>query len=221
MTLCFDTPVLLIGGGPVGPLQLKEAQRFTNEVVAADGGADTADRLGVPLSAIIGDMDSAQPEVLAKYAGRVLHDPDQNTTDFEKCLKHIDAPLIVGIGFLGGRLDHELAALNALAKTPEQKVVLLGEENVVFRSPELLELSLPKGVSISVFPMGQVTGLHSEGLQYGLDGLMLASEGRVGTSNMASAEHQVIEVAQGSLLVIIPRRYLPEAISALVPSSDN
>ena len=211
----FEKPVLLIGGGPVERSQYEEVARFATSVVAADGGAEVAARYDLTLSAVIGDLDSVSPAVLASYSGCLLRNSDQNTTDFEKCLAVIEAPLLIGIGFLAGRLDHELAAMNALARYSTQKVVLLGARDVVFRCPARLELALPQNTRLSVFPMGPVKGLRSEGLDYTLDGLEMAPDGVIGTSNRTNRDKQVIEAAEGALLVIVPRRHLPKVVAAL------
>ena len=67
-----------------------------------------------------GSCSAAQSQVGAS-AARVavpperLHPiPEQDSTDFDKCLRHIAAPLVLGVGFLGGRVDHELAAFSTL-----------------------------------------------------------------------------------------------------------
>ncbi len=211
----FGAPVLLVGNGPVTPAQVAAGRAVTGPVVAADGGVNTVARFGLPLALAIGDSDSISPENMARHRVRYRHDPDQNTTDFEKCLQTITAPLIVGIGFLGGRLDHELAAMNALARFARQKLVLLGEQDIVFVCPARLVLALPTGTRLSVFPMGAVSRLRSTGLLYPLDGLDMAPAARIGTSNLTNANEQVIEVAQGSLLVILPARFLPAVVATL------
>lgn len=212
MTCVYADPVLLIGGGPVGCEQIEQAQRFTNAVVAADSGADTAARCGVAVDVLIGDLDSVSAQGYRDNAQNRIQDPDQNSTDFEKCLKYIRAPLIVGVGFLGGRLDHELAAMNALAKHPAQKVILLGVCDAVFRCPAKLELSLPVGTRVSAFPMGKVSGLSSTGLRYPLEGVEMATEAVIGTSNSTNSATQTIAVETGALLVILPKRHLKQAV---------
>ncbi|MCF6273708.1 MAG: thiamine diphosphokinase [Rhodobacteraceae bacterium] len=211
----FDQPVMLVGGGPLARGVMVQAKGYCGPVVAADGGADTALRFGLSLAGAIGDRDSISPESLHKLAGSYHYDSGQQTTDFEKCLDLIKAPLILGVGFLGGRLDHELAAINALAKFGQKPVVLLGEEDLVFCCPGRLELTLPVGARISFFPMEAVSGLHSTGLAYPLAGLEMAPAGKIGTSNITDAPQQVIKTTRGALLVILPRRFLPLVVAAL------
>ena len=120
---------------------------------------------------VLGDLDSARPEVLAFYADRgarvvdasadqarsrafrarrrrccVSRGAAQDTTDLHKCVAFAlrepapgakeaapgagsgDAAArhVVALGALGGRLDHELAALSVLHAFPEARVTLLG-----------------------------------------------------------------------------------------------
>ena len=151
----FNAPVLLVGNGPTDVEAVALAHPHCRAVVAADGGLRAALAHGLHPEAVIGDMDSCPTGVRQMSDIKITEISAQDTTDFEKCLGTINAPLIIGLGFLGGRLDHELAALNALAQTP-QNVVLVGDTDLVFRLPAFTRLSLPIGTRISTFPMGKV-----------------------------------------------------------------
>lgn len=96
-------------------------------IVAADGGGDVPLPPGAMLRAVIGDLDSLRdPAALRDQSVAVHAVAEQDSTDLEKCLYCIDTPLFIGVGFLGGRVDHTLAALNALVKNPDKAVVLIG-----------------------------------------------------------------------------------------------
>ncbi len=207
----FSAPVLLVGNGPVSAGAMALAKPFCNAVVAADGGARAAVAQGLALAATIGDMDSCPDNMPTASYGEFIRIAEQSSTDFEKCLKTITAPLIIGIGFLGGRLDHELAALNAVAKTP-QNVVLIGEEDLVFRLPDTARLALPVGTRISLFPMGPVSGVVSHGLAWPLDGLELAPARAIATSNQTTTPEVILTHSGQPLLCILPRAHLPAAL---------
>ncbi len=207
--MIFEAPVLLVGNGPVAASAL--AQPHCGAVVAADGGADAALAHGLVLAATIGDMDSASPEKSANQYGEIIRIAEQDSTDFEKCLRAIQAPLFLGVGFLGGRLDHELAALNALIKTP-QNVVLIGEVDLVFHLPQTTRLTLPVGTRISTFPMGKVAGVTSTGLEWPLDGLQLSPSGSISTSNRSTAPEITLINPNQPLLCILPREHLPATL---------
>ena len=209
-------PVTLVGGGPVGPHQLEEALRLAPEAVAADGGGNLALPGGQRFLAVIGDMDSLRDPAALADAGVALHPiAEQDSTDLEKCLYSVEAPLFLGLGFLGGRLDHQLAAMSALARHPAQQVVLLGGEDICFLCPPALELDLAAGTRVSLFPMGPVAGLRSEGLRWSVAGLDFAPCGRIGTSNEALGGPMRIAFDAPGMLVILPSSSLAHVAQRL------
>ncbi len=211
----FSTPVLLVGNGPVDAGAMALARPLCGAVVAADGGVQAALAHGVQPTAVIGDMDSCTPDVRQMSDIKITEISEQNSTDFEKCLGIINAPLIIGLGFLGGRLDHELAALNALVQSP-QAVVLVGETDLVFRLPKTTHLTLPIRTRISTFPMGKVAGVTSTGLAWPLDGLTLAPDGQISTSNRTTAPDITLTNPDQPLLCILPRAHLPATLKRFI-----
>ena len=209
-------PVTLVGGGPVDPRQLEEALRLAPEAVAADGGGNLALPGGRRFVAVIGDMDSLRDPAALADAGVALHPiAEQDSTDLEKCLYSVEAPLFLGLGFLGGRLDHQLAAMSALARHSAQQVVLLGGEDICFLCPPALELDLAAGTRVSLFPMGPVAGLRSEGLRWSVAGLDFAPCGRIGTSNEALGGPMRIAFDAPGMLVILPSSSLAHVAQRL------
>ena len=215
-TLCAAAePVTLVGAGPIDPRHLEAALAIAPVAVAADGGGDLALPGGRRFRAVIGDMDSlADPERL-RAAGVPVHPiPEQETTDLEKCLYSVEAPLFVGLGFLGGRIDHHLAAMNALVKFARVPVVLVGGEDLCFLCPPEFAIDLAAGTRVSLFPMGPVRG-RSEGLLWPIDGLAFDPTGRIGTSNAATGGVVRIEFDAPRMLVILPVDLLEPVVDRL------
>lgn len=209
-------PVTLLGGGPIGAPALAAALALAPDVVAADGGADHPLPPAHPLRLVVGDMDSLRDAQGLRARGVPLHRIDeQETTDLEKGLRSVAAPLIVGLGFLGGRLDHQLAALNAIVRHPEPPVILLGDTDLCFRCPAELAMDLPAGTRVSLFPMAPVTGTRSEGLRWPVEGLALNPAERVGTSNEATGGPVRIGFEPSGMLAILPAACLPAAAASL------
>lgn len=207
-------PIALFGGGKIRSRDWAAVESFTTMVVAADGGASAALDFGVKPAAVIGDMDSIAPAA-ARAFGDVMHPvAEQDSTDFDKALRHISAPLVLGLGFLGRRIDHQLAAFTVLTRYPEQRCVLVGKHDLVFLAPPQMDLNLPKGSRLSLFPMGAVRGT-STGLEWAIDGLDFAPDGRVGTSNRVNADQQVLHFETPKMLVITPRAALAEVVSGV------
>ncbi|MCX8508070.1 MAG: thiamine diphosphokinase [Rhodobacteraceae bacterium] len=210
----FPEPVTLIGGGDVDRVWLHHALSQAPNIVAADGGANRALAEGVQPTLVIGDFDSVSAQALAALPpAHLMRIEEQETTDFEKCLMRIDAPFILGLGFIGPRADHGLAGWNALVRHARARCILIGPEDLAFAAPPRLVLELVAGTRISLFPMARVTG-QSRGLRWPIDGLVLAPDGRIGTSNAAEGR---VELAfdQPGMLVILPLDCLEEAIRAL------
>ena len=215
MIVSHDKPVTLVGGAEVSKKMLNRAQSIGPLVVAADGGADAALYNGVVPEAVIGDFDSLTDWARDQIPEIALHPiPEQHTTDFDKCLRNINTPLVIGVGFSGNRLDHQLAAYNTLVRHPHRPCLLLGVEELVFLCLPSLRLDLKSGTPVSLFPMGAVEGV-SDGLQYPIDGLNFAPDGRVGTSNTATGPVD-LSVTSPKMLVILPQESFEQAVEALL-----
>ena len=215
MIVDLQEAVTLIGGGPIVAELLTLARSVAPRIVAADGGAGVVLATGAVPEAIIGDMDSLDPKARAAFADRLYHIAEQETTDFEKCLTRIEAPLVIGVGFLGGRMDHSLASLNVLARHRDRAVILLNEADVCCMVPECgLRLSLPVGMRLSLLPLGAAR-LWSEGLRWNVEGAEMAPDGFVSISNEVAGE--VTLRAKGPMLLAVPL----EGFSAVVSSVQD
>ncbi|MFD0858260.1 thiamine diphosphokinase [Roseovarius aquimarinus] len=208
-------PIALIGGAQLSDSVLEKALSHGARLVAADGGAVTLAARGIVPDAVIGDFDSIPEEVRAALPEEILHPiAEQDSTDFEKCLARIDAPLIVGAGFSGQRVDHQLAVCNVLVRWPARRCVLVSEDDVMFLAPPAFALALPEACRVSLFPMGAVEG-RSEGLNWPIGGLVLTPDGQIGTSNFATGPIQ-LSVTAAKLLVILPAAHLDLVVRMLM-----
>ena len=205
-------PLTLVGGGALSEGDLEAALALAPRHVAPDGGAGAALGEGYMPEAVIGDFDSLTPAMRAQLPAASLFPlPEQDTTDFDKALRSISAPLVLGAGFLGGRADHQLAAFNVLVQPGRCPCILLGAHELIFHLTRETRLPVEVGDVVSLFPMQPVTA-RSEGLEWPLQGLMLSPSGRIGTSNRALGPSAVSPDGPG-LLCMIPRRHL----AALIP----
>lgn len=213
MILQSRQPVTLIGGGPLGPDDLAQALALAPTVAAADGGADQALARGLIPAAVWGDFDSLSEAARTAIPAENLHRiAEQDSTDFEKCLSRIDAPLVIGLGFSGAHQDHFLAALSTLARRLGPPCILLAGDDAIALAPPEIALDLPPGTRVSLFPMGPARG-RSQGLEWPIDGLDLAPAGRVGTSNRCTGPLRL--AIEGPMLLILPRAHLADLAQAL------
>ena len=208
-------PVTLVGGGHATPADLFEALTLAPTCVAADGGATLALDNGILPEAVIGDFDSLDPETLARIPPPRQHRiAEQDSTDFDKALRHIAAPLVIAVGFAGGRVDHQLAALHTLMVRAARPVVLLAETEIVLLAPPRLDLPTQAGDVVSLFPLGPVTG-RSRGLEWPIEGIDFAPGGRSGTSNRAMGD-VTLELNAPAMLLILPRRLIQPVVARLL-----
>ncbi len=206
--------VLLLGGAPTPPERVTRYLQTAPRLWAADGGAALALAAGHVPDAVIGDMDSLSAETIAALPTGVLHRvAEQDTTDFEKALRHIQAPLILALGFTGGRLDHELAVFNAIVRHRGAPVILIGDADIIFRAPRRMALDLPLDSRLSLFPMGQLSG-RSRGLAWPIEGIDFAPDGRIGTSNRVTGPVD-LQFDGDQMLIILPLAALNQVIARL------
>lgn len=203
--LKFDDPVMLVGGGEVDQELLQSYSHLP--VVAADGGANLLRRLSIVPSAVIGDLDSVEDLNHWRKVSKVIALAEQDTTDFEKCLYSIDAPWFIATGFTGSRFDHTLAVLHVMQKWHSDKSVYLvsGSDCVCVKS-DTVELQLPVGTRVSVYPLNRITFASSSGLTYPLNKLTMQPGKMIGTSNSCSesAISIVPEDDSGCFVLIVP-----------------
>ena len=163
--------------------------------------------------AVKGDIDSLRDDVRAYLEARgvaIVHDPDQDTHDLEKCLAWLaqrqaeteggGAIFTVAIcGAFGGRLDQEMANINMLFRPAVFRQLLL-------LSPDSAALLMPPGTSVFVhepeyqtatcglIPVGgPCEQVSTMGLQWNLSAGRLAFGELVSSSNkIVAAEVEVV-----------------------------
>lgn len=212
-------PVTLVGGGVATPDDVRAALALAPTCVAADGGARIALETGVEIAALIGDFDSVGPCLAQVPRDRQFRITEQDSTDFDKALRHISAPVVLAVGFTGGRMDHQLAALHVLAAYPERPCILIGETEVTFLCPPRMHLPVRAEDVLSLFPFAPVSGT-STGLRWEINGLHFDPERKIGTSNVAEGPVD-LTISGPCMFVIVPRLRLAEVTQALASAPPS
>lgn len=184
-------------------------------LIAADGGLQHLEALGLRPHSILGDFDSLGyvPE------GAEVFPVEKDDTDamlaVRQGLRLGHGSFILYGGMEGPRLDHTIANLQTLGFLADHGAVgfLPGEHQTatVIRNGELTFPAAAPG-TVSVFCLGpDARGVDLIGLKYPLEGGTLTAGFPLGVSNRTLGGPATIRVAHGSLLVIWDRGLgLPE-----------
>ena len=184
-------------------------------VVAADGGAHGATRLGFAIDLLVGDNDSIDPAEFARLeaAGvpirRAAREKDESDTELAVLAAlELGSGDIVVVGAFGGpRLDHALANIALLAHPAlaDRWCILLAAEARVtlLTGPVTASIAGRVGDLVSLLPQGDgVAGVTTSGLAYPLrDEPLLVGPAR-GLSNVRVTRTARITVRTGRLLVV-------------------
>ena len=179
-----DEPIILVGGSKINSHLLKKIYK-KHKIYAADSGANFLIGNKIDFEAVIGDMDSIDSQKL-KYINdeKKILISDQNTTDLQKCLLHINSSFFIGFGFIDLRLDHTLASLTAINRKHSARVIILvGEIDTVVWVKGKWSCEIPVGTRLSLWPLGEQFFHSSTGLKYSLKDLTLHPLNLIGTSN--------------------------------------
>ncbi len=186
--LTFTMPVILVGGGDIAWDSYELLSSRNYPVIAVDGGANPLREKAIVPDALIGDFDSVTHPASFSDATKTFEISEQASTDFEKALYSIEAPLFIAFGFWGQRLDHSLAALHTLTKYRNTKQVLLVDHiDLLFTPQGPFSLASGQDTRVSVFPLDAVRFTESSGLQFPLNGLFMKSGADIGISNRSTA----------------------------------
>jgi thiamine pyrophosphokinase len=205
--------ILILANGRWNDVKAVRALRRSADIcLAADGAWVKSREAGVPVDAVIGDLDSLSADERADLDAsgvEVIAFPRaKDWTDLELALDHAlraDPSRIVIYGALGGRIDHTLTNLHLLEKGLAAKVPI--ECVTAFESIHLIDGGFVlddalRGDTVSLVPITEFVRLSTQGLEYELHDEELLRAASRGVSNVVRALPVRILVAHGRLLVI-------------------
>lgn len=170
-----------------GKLDIDFARSFIKQcsfdkVIAVDGGLASADALGLVPDYIVGDFDTAAPQLIEKYKELPfiiwdVHQPRKNETDTELARSRaieIGCEEIAFLGATGGRADHMLGNIHVLYGCLEKGVeaYLIDTQNKIYLLDEGKTFYQKNvwGKYISFLPYSEVvSGISLRGFKYPLD----------------------------------------------------
>ena len=206
--------LLVLGGTLENRRILSHLAAKTQTIVAADGGARHLFRYGLTPHVLIGDLDSTSSERLIdleKKQVRIIHEHEQESTDFEKALRWLkregySTVFVVGIG--GGGSDHVLTNMSVLLRYAYEFQVIEAYDDSSKLSILLPEstLYIDRGIGtrVSLIPLTSAVGISTSGLEYMLHDEELAFGVRDGLGNRIIHEAGAsISIRDGALLVSV------------------
>ncbi|MCJ1255266.1 hypothetical protein MMC24_003082 [Lignoscripta atroalba] len=202
--------------------------------VCADGGAnrlrtfalENADERIERPDAICGDLDSLRPEIEDYYkqlGTEIEKDPDQYSTDFMKCLKHLNRAIednkstvhdIAVFGGLGGRADqafaqlHQLYAASGAPDLSRGDIYLITPESIIFLLYEGLNtIQTPVAPerlaeNVGIIPMGRPSIITTRGLEWDVRDWSTEFGGQVSTSNHIRSANVEVETTERVLFTV-------------------
>lgn len=206
--MSIPTVILADGSFPVNEIPLgylKDAER----IVCCDGSARTLVEKGFEPYAIVGDLDSLDDEILARYSDRLYPDIDQETNDLTKaviwCHERGFSEVAI-LGATGEREDHTIGNISLLAEyILDVNVIMVTDTGTITPYREKCMIESFPGQQVSIFSIDPETEVTSSGLKYKLNGIRLKNWWRA-TLNEATGTSFNLEFNGGPLLVYLKFR---------------
>jgi thiamine pyrophosphokinase len=176
MPMTTSTFTILLGGHLAITDRLR-AELAGSRFIAADSGMKHAEELGVTPELWVGDFDSTDAALAARWPGveRQPYPPAKNETDGEIATAEAilrGANRLIFAGAIGGeRSDHLLQHFVYAMSLAERGLDILltsGEEEAVPLLPGKKVLDLPKGSLFSIIGFSALEGLDITGARYPL-----------------------------------------------------
>jgi thiamine pyrophosphokinase len=179
-------------------------------VIVLDSAMERVVELGIKVDVLLGDFDRGfDPDYYKEshYPIEIIKAPDQNKTDLEKAFDYLHSrniPAANVVWATGKRADHTINNITNLANYRDKlKIVIIDDHSKVFLLPRKFEKWYTKNTTISLIPIGNVSGIHSTNLNYPLTNDTLKMGYRSGSSNFVKEDGLVTIVHEtGDLLLM-------------------
>lgn len=211
-----DTILIFANGDLQRPERIRQLASDADMIIAADGGLQHIQELGLKPDLLIGDLDSVTPEQIrwAEEQGAEIRrfPADKDETDLELALvAAAESPhrYIKIIAALGGRLDQTLSNV-LLLHLP----ILVGRDvriedglQEVILVRDSIELTGEPGDLVSLLPLSPIVrGITTTGLKYPLNDESMIFYHSRGVSNRMINNSARIEFLSGVLICIHERQ---------------
>ncbi|BCY28753.1 thiamine diphosphokinase [Flavobacterium okayamense] len=204
-------PALIIANGASCSQELMgQLLEWSPFVVVLDSAIERVLELDIKVDVILGDFDrDFNPEVYLEkqFPLEIVYTPDQNKTDLEKALDFLIERGHKAVNIIwatGKRADHTITNITNIVRfRNDLKIVILDDHSKIFLLPNRFEKWYPKDTKISLIPIGNVSGVHSQNLFYPLQDDNLTLGYRTSSSNHVAEDGiVVIKHQEGDLLLM-------------------
>ncbi|MCB9002223.1 MAG: thiamine diphosphokinase [Bacteroidales bacterium] len=174
-------------------------------LVCCDGAIEHLDNLSITPTVLIGDLDSVNGRLKAKYQQIILHDPDQYTNDLTKAVKWcVDKKIktVVIVGATGKREDHTLGNIGLLVKYANMGVdcEMITDTGVIKPYLKSARLKSFVGQQVSIFSPNNSTVISTKNLMYPIENRSIP-EWWMGTLNESLGDWFELNFEPGPLVV--------------------
>ena len=204
-------PALIIANGAeCDPELLGQLLEWSPIVIVLDSAMDRVLDLNIKVDVLLGDFDrdfSAEYYKEKQYPLEIIHTPNQDKTDLEKAFDYLierKIPAVNVVWATGKRADHTITNITSIVQYRNLlKIVILDDHSKIFLLPKRFEKWYTANTPISLVPIGNVSGIHSENLFYPLKNDTLTIGYKTGSSNHVAKDGiVVIEHSDGDLLLM-------------------
>ena len=202
--------LIICNGEPPSRALARKLVSRSDLIVAADGGANAARRIGIRPDIIIGDLDSITAATKRFFSSSsIIKIKRQDNTDLEKALDYLLSQNIGDvtiIGATGRRVDFTLGNLSVIWNyVPTMRLMFVGDgwRATPVESGKKIEAKL--GTTISLVPFGTCSGVTLRGLRYTLTNATM-NVGEIGVSNVVKRSPFSVTVRKGKMLLFIMSR---------------
>ena len=204
-------PALIIANGASCSEELMgQLLEWSPLVIVLDSAIERVLELGIKVDVLLGDFDRGfNPEYYLEkqYPLEIVHTPNQDKTDLEKAFDYLidkGHKAVNVIWATGRRADHTITNItNIVAYRNQLKIVIIDDHSKVFLLPNKYDKWCTANTTLSLIPIGTVSGISTKNLFYPLNNEELTIGYRTGSSNHVTEDGIVsISHEKGDLLLM-------------------
>lgn len=204
-------PALIIANGASCSEELMgQLLEWSPLVIVLDSAIERVFELGIKVDVLLGDFDRGfNPEYYLEqqYPLTIVRTPNQDKTDLEKAFDYLiekGHKAVNVIWATGKRADHTITNItNIVSYRNQLKIVILDDNSKVFLLPNKYDKWYTANTTLSLIPIGKVSGITTKNLFYSLNNEELTIGYRTGSSNHV-IEDGVVSIShqEGDLLLM-------------------